>query len=265
MPGARPDGGRVRTVALAAVRRRADGALLLGIGTDPATRRQFCRPVGGGIEEGESPEEAARREWIEEVGVAIGGLRPLAVLDNRYVYAGKPGREVTHLFEARLEDASLEARGEFPVAKKSSPKIARWFPPEHLGEGRARLVPEGLAERLGIPALGPVRCVAFVGERARGAADALVFEARRDPALVAGVEGLGRLRDRGRLREAGFALWPADAARLPLAVAIEPESLGAPAGDAAACALAMERRIAELLSLPAGGRGARAWRPWREA
>ena len=125
------------------LRRAADGAVLLGIGTDPSTGRQFCRPVGGGIEAGETPEEAARREILEEIGFPVADLRPLGTVDNSFVYGGKPGREITHLFEARWEDPALDARSEFPVAKKSRPRIARWFPTAHLRDGRVPAVPPG--------------------------------------------------------------------------------------------------------------------------
>jgi 8-oxo-dGTP pyrophosphatase MutT (NUDIX family) len=152
---------RPREVALTVIRRASDGAVLLGIGTDPATGLQFCRPVGGGIEAGESPEEAARREIREEIGGELADLRPLEVVDNRFVYAGKPGREITHLFESRWADPALEERAEFAVAKKSLPRIARWFPPEHLRPGLVPAVPAGIEKHLGPRlAVAPLRMVA---------------------------------------------------------------------------------------------------------
>ena len=142
---------QARTVALTVIR-RDDGSVLLGIGTDPARGTRFCRPVGGGIEAGETPEEAARREILEEIGHPLGDLRSLGVVDNRYTYGGKPGHEVAHLFEGRFADSVLESIPEFPVAKKSLPRIARWFRLDELGPGRVPLVPEGLLEKLSPPA-----------------------------------------------------------------------------------------------------------------
>lgn len=210
---------RVRVVALAVVRRAADGAVLLGIGTDPAKGEQFCRPVGGGIEFGERSGEACRREMLEEVGADLRDLRPLGVLENLYSYKGEPGHEIAFLHEARLADPTLERRGEFPVEKKSRPRIARWFRPGDLGPGRVPLVPEGLLALLG-PARRagrPLRVLAadwsgaeseteqrskiWLAEAAGGQlvdlrggwtraslAAHLLREAKRDPTLVVGLD-----------------------------------------------------------------------------
>lgn len=178
------------------LRRAADGAALLGIGTDPSTGRQFCRPVGGGIEAGETPEGAARREILEEIGFPVADLRPLGVVDNSFVYGGKPGREITHLFEARWEDPALDARPEFPVAKKSRPRIARWFPTAHLRDGRVPAVPAGLGSRLdgGRPAGPPLRIIAVDWSgAASGAGKGIALAEARDGRLL-------RL-ERGRDRE----------------------------------------------------------------
>ncbi len=169
------------------LRRAADGAVLLGIGTDPSTGRQFCRPVGGGIEAGETPEEAARREILEEIGFPVADLRPLGTVDNSFVYGGKPGREITHLFEARWEDPALDARSEFPVAKKSRPRIARWFPTAHLRDGRVPAVPAGLGARLdgGRPAGPPLRVVAVDWSgAASGAGKGIALAEARDGRLL---------------------------------------------------------------------------------
>jgi 8-oxo-dGTP diphosphatase len=39
---------------------------------------------GGKIAPGESPQQALRRELLEEIGLQIGGIEPLAVIDHRY-------------------------------------------------------------------------------------------------------------------------------------------------------------------------------------
>jgi len=262
-----------REVALTSIRRPSDGAVLLGIGTDPARGRQFVRPVGGGIEPGETPEQAARREILEEVGYPLGEVRALGVVENRYTYRGRPGHEVAHLFEGRFSDPGLEERGEFPVAKKSLPRIARWFPVEHLGAGGVPLVPEGLRERLpgAHPGRPPLRVMAVDGsgtiavavegravrcacETTHGAlADFLLAEALRSPGLLVGL-GSGFRKGvllLGRLREGGFSGWPRERVRLPAVVAI----------DSAVSAPLMDACRGELLSLAPAAVG-RAWTPW---
>lgn len=58
-----------------------DGKVLTGTRTERASRGQICGP-GGHIEPGETPEEAAKREAMEEFGIECHGLRPLGVQDG---------------------------------------------------------------------------------------------------------------------------------------------------------------------------------------
>ena len=60
---------------------RRDGKVLTGTRKDNASRGQICGP-GGHIEPGETPEEAAKRETMEEFGIECHNLRPLGVQDG---------------------------------------------------------------------------------------------------------------------------------------------------------------------------------------
>jgi nudix-type nucleoside diphosphatase (YffH/AdpP family) len=63
--------------------------------------------VAGKIDAGETPEEAVRREAIEEAGYRIGGLAKVGA------FYGSPGglSELTHVFYARVTAADKVARG----------------------------------------------------------------------------------------------------------------------------------------------------------
>lgn len=95
---------RIRTVALCVFR---DGDRILVLeGRDPAGERDFHRPLGGGVEFGESSAEAVVREIREEVGAEIADVRLLGVLENRFTYDGAPKHEVVFVFDARFVDAA---------------------------------------------------------------------------------------------------------------------------------------------------------------
>jgi len=100
---------------------RADGALLL---VRLSYRERWGVP-GGLLKRNESPEEAARREVREEVGLEV-----VLVGEPAVVVASEP-RRVDVIFRARL------ARGEdAPTAAPESPEIVEvgWFPADRLPE-----------------------------------------------------------------------------------------------------------------------------------
>jgi 8-oxo-dGTP pyrophosphatase MutT (NUDIX family) len=58
----------------------------------------WCFP-GGGIRRGETPETAARRELLEEIGITASPLRPVCIISG--CWDGR--RDKVHFFELRLE------------------------------------------------------------------------------------------------------------------------------------------------------------------
>ena len=133
----------MRTVAVAMCRRGDD--LLVERGYDRVARRGFYRAIGGGVEAGESPAEAVVREWREELGVCLVDLTPLGVLDNRFVYEGRPGHERVVVFAARLAEPAhyrcLTLDATDPAGLRHS---ARWVPLRELASGPIPLYPAGL-------------------------------------------------------------------------------------------------------------------------
>ncbi|MES3024535.1 MAG: NUDIX domain-containing protein [Pseudomonadota bacterium] len=85
---------RVKAVA---VLRHGD-AYLVECGVDPASGYTFYRAVGGSLEFGEGAEAAVRREWREELALALPELALAGVLENNFTYAGRPGHEIVFVY-----------------------------------------------------------------------------------------------------------------------------------------------------------------------
>jgi ADP-ribose pyrophosphatase YjhB (NUDIX family) len=70
--------------------RRSD-CILVGPGLDSVKGEMFYGPLGGGVEFGERAADAIRREMFEELGVQLGDVTLLGVLENIFTYDGAPG------------------------------------------------------------------------------------------------------------------------------------------------------------------------------
>lgn len=104
-----------------------DGHVLLSEMFDRVRDLRFHRAICGGIEFGEPAVEALRREFREELGVALDRVELLGVIENIFEFQGHPGHEVAHIFavgSAELDDVALDA--ELIVMDEGS--TVRWVP-----------------------------------------------------------------------------------------------------------------------------------------
>jgi ADP-ribose pyrophosphatase YjhB (NUDIX family) len=106
------------------------------------------RPLGGSIEFGERAVDALRREFAEEVGLAIAEPTLLTVLENLYSHHGATGHEIVFVFEARLADDIHYSRAAFSFDDGGVRNEVRWVALAHFLRGVAELFPAGLLERL---------------------------------------------------------------------------------------------------------------------
>ena len=136
----------IRPIALAVPRRGAD--LLVFEYHDPTKDQTFYRPLGGGIEFGETAESAVRRELREELGVDLLDVRHLGVLENIFHGFGRDGHEIAFVFSCRLADQTLYERDVVGEVLDDAGTKIMWRP---LGGFRADrpLYPAGLADLLG--------------------------------------------------------------------------------------------------------------------
>jgi 8-oxo-dGTP pyrophosphatase MutT (NUDIX family) len=131
----------IRPIALAVIRRGDE--LLVFQGHDSIKDEEFFRPLGGGIEFGETAEQALRREIREELDVGLGLVSFLGVLENIFEYEGSPGHEIAFVFDATVDDDSFYRRDNPGVVLDDGTRVS-WQPLTTFMTHQARLYPTGL-------------------------------------------------------------------------------------------------------------------------
>jgi ADP-ribose pyrophosphatase YjhB (NUDIX family) len=116
--------GRIRVKAICVLRRGT--ALLLSFAIDPDTGRRYARPLGGGVEVGERAEDAVCREFREEIGAELTGVRRLGVVENVFTWQRQLHHEVIFVFAADFADRDLYARESFVVQEAVCDGPAEW-------------------------------------------------------------------------------------------------------------------------------------------
>lgn len=124
--------GKIRAIVLAAIVRPSDHALLVSRGWNSSKAQHFYRPLGGGIEFGETSQQALQREIQEELGVAIRPLRKLATLESIFVHEGVPGHEIVIVWLAEFTDSTLYLEEMLPYREGDHQGVAVWVIPACL-------------------------------------------------------------------------------------------------------------------------------------
>lgn len=136
----------IRPLALGVIRRGDD--LLVFEGRDDTKGETYHRPLGGGIEFGETAAEALHREFQEELAAKLTAVEQIAVLENVFTFDGRPGHEIVFLFTADLVDKSFYERDEVGVVLDDDGSRVHWLPLKDVLSGKAILYPHGLMELL---------------------------------------------------------------------------------------------------------------------
>jgi len=124
--------------AMAVIRRPRDGALLV---SEPADA-SFQRPLGGHVEFGEYALDTVNREFGEEIGQRLTGVRLLGVLENIFPWQGGTEHEVVFIFAAAFADQAAYEIQEQVIADDTESRVL-WRDP---GAVSPPLYPAGLTE-----------------------------------------------------------------------------------------------------------------------
>ncbi|EUB83302.1 NUDIX hydrolase [Pseudomonas sp. GM30] len=140
------DERRIRALAICVFHH--NGKILVNEFRDPVSQQICFRPVGGGIEFGETSAEAIVREVQEELGLSMSDLRLLGTLESLFVYNGKPGHEIVQVYDATFADPRTYERAQIHGHESDgAPFIIRWHDSASFSE-HGSLVPKGLHELL---------------------------------------------------------------------------------------------------------------------
>ncbi|MGD0708994.1 MAG: NUDIX hydrolase [Anaerolineaceae bacterium] len=119
--------------------------ILLHEGYDRIKQQTFYRPLGGGIEFGETGAEALAREMHEEIGQAIRDIRYLGTLENIFTFEGEPGHEIVLVYDAAFVDSAIYQKTKIDgIEGEDIPFVAVWKALEDFSNSRGPLYPDGL-------------------------------------------------------------------------------------------------------------------------
>lgn len=131
---------KIRPLALVLVENR--GKILAKKDFDSHKQEDFYRIPGGGIELGETSEQALRREIREEFNAELEQVELLEVLENIFTYEGKPGHEIVFLYRADFVDKGMYEKEELVVLDEPEEQTLHWFDKEVLLS--SNFYPEGV-------------------------------------------------------------------------------------------------------------------------
>ena len=140
---------RIRPLAICVFRHK--DRILVAEGYDSVKDEYFYRPLGGGIEFGETSMETICRELMEEINAEVNpqSLRYLGSVENIFHFNGMAGHEIVMIYDGVLKNSGLYEQALIKGNEIDGEEFqAVWKNVNEFGKGKSILYPTGLLEIL---------------------------------------------------------------------------------------------------------------------
>ncbi len=134
----------IRNIAICLIEN--DGKIFVGEGFDDVKNEIFYRPLGGGIEFGESARETLVREFQEEMGEEIEVDSYLTTIENFFTFNGAKGHEIVLVFSGKFKDKSVYERDNIECNEEETGFVAKWVKKSDFINSEKILYPTGITK-----------------------------------------------------------------------------------------------------------------------
>ena len=130
----------IRCITLALIEK--ENKYLVFKAKDSKNGKEFYRSLGGGIEFGETSEQALKREIKEEIGAEIINLKLIKVIENIFEYEGLDMHEVVFFYTANFKDKEYYGKEGIPIIDSKLGRVTAWVEADSLKQ--ANFYPDGV-------------------------------------------------------------------------------------------------------------------------
>lgn len=132
---------QIRPLALCII--KYQDKVLVGDGYDSKKDEVFYRLLGGGIEFGETGEEAVKREFKEELNTDLENVKYITTLENIFAYNGNSGHEIILVFSGDFVKKELYQRKDLVILDTKEKHKTSWQTINNFKEKKLILYPAG--------------------------------------------------------------------------------------------------------------------------
>jgi len=128
---------------------RHNDKVLLAKAYDPNKDEHFFRPIGGGIEFGETSIQAIEREVLEEIQQQLTQPKLVCVMENLFSFDGQQGHVIVFVYDAEFIDPHIYKQYHIQGCETNGHSyIAEWLSREQIALTQYPVYPKGIEQWL---------------------------------------------------------------------------------------------------------------------